>query len=113
MGDFDLSCQQAPINCTWLHRHLLRQHEQVKLVARDHHASTEGQTAPTQIEYLKSNEIGSLHIDYWLFSYFISAFFTHNELVLICVNMNSFIRSVTGTHYNCRSYIEETITLAR
>src|SRR4029434_11240787 len=35
---------------------------------RDHHASTEGQTAPTQIEYLKSNEIGSLHIDYWLFS---------------------------------------------
>src|SRR4029434_3179959 len=35
-------------------KHLLRQHEQVKLVERDHHASTEGQTAPTQIEYLKS-----------------------------------------------------------
>lgn len=39
-----------------LHKHLLRQHEQVKLVARDRHVSTstEGQTAPTQIEYLKS-----------------------------------------------------------
>ena len=39
-----------------LYTHLFRQHEQVKLVARDGHASasTEGQTAPTQIEYLKS-----------------------------------------------------------
>src|SRR4029434_5091876 len=53
------------------------QHEQVKLVARDHYASTEGQTAPTQIEYLKSRLNWKLaHSLQVVFIFYISILYT-------------------------------------